>query len=286
MPTITVVIPYWITEVQRSCEQDPELQPIIQAKTIQPDAHPDYTLQAGVFKKKDKKICICAQTDLRQKIVQVLQDSSLGAHLGINGLKENTSAILVCCNQRNLPDQAWACKTMDFIEGLPKSEGKDSILVVIDQFTKYGNSIALSRPSLAKTVAKWSTWLSLAEHWNSTNFHTGLKYIPFQALYGEMMEVFKSNLQKAQNEIGLKGFFKLVTIKKIGHWHNSPTLPVYNDYGLRKFYPAAILATRFIPTTKKLFLNSSSSGKVFTYRGNLRRLLQYRSSVPDFLPSP
>ncbi|KAL0462364.1 UNVERIFIED_CONTAM: hypothetical protein Slati_0124000 [Sesamum latifolium] len=76
----------------------------------------------------------------------------------IKGLKENMSAILVCCNHRNVqvPDQAWACKTMDFIEGLPKSESKDSILVAIDQFTKYGNFIALSHPFLAKTVAKVS----------------------------------------------------------------------------------------------------------------------------------
>ncbi|KAL0300959.1 UNVERIFIED_CONTAM: hypothetical protein Sradi_6372700 [Sesamum radiatum] len=32
--------------------------------------------------------------------------------------------------------------------------------------------------------SQWHKWLSLAEYWYNTNFHTGLKLTPFQALYG------------------------------------------------------------------------------------------------------
>ena len=32
---------------------------------------------------------------------------------------------------------------MDFIEGLPKYEGMDTILVVVDRFSKYANFAAL-----------------------------------------------------------------------------------------------------------------------------------------------
>lgn len=31
---------------------------------------------------------------------------------------------------------------------------------------------------------EWSSWIPLAEYWYNTNFHSGLKLSPFQALYG------------------------------------------------------------------------------------------------------
>ena len=148
---------------------------------------------------------------------------------------------------------------MDFVEGLPRSEGKNVIMVVVDRFTKYGHFIPLSHPFSVTTVAtayldnvyklhgnptsivsdrgpkflsnfwqdlfklqgvtlhlssayhpqtdgqtevvnrcleaylrcvtgcypdKWCRWLSLAEFWYNTNFHTSLELTPFQALYG------------------------------------------------------------------------------------------------------
>ena len=43
---------------------------------------------------------------------------------------------------------------MDFVEGLPKSEGKELILVVVDRFNKYAHFMALSHPYSASGVAK------------------------------------------------------------------------------------------------------------------------------------
>jgi hypothetical protein len=51
-------------------------------------------------------------------------------------------------------DMAWQHVTMDFIEGLPKFEGKDTILVVVDKLTKYSHFISLSHPFTTKIIVQ------------------------------------------------------------------------------------------------------------------------------------
>ncbi|KAL0371093.1 UNVERIFIED_CONTAM: hypothetical protein Sangu_0427400 [Sesamum angustifolium] len=53
-----------------------------------------------------------------------------------------------------IPTQAWSSISMDFIEGLPKSERNDCILVVVDHLTKYTHFIALTHPFSAEGVAR------------------------------------------------------------------------------------------------------------------------------------
>jgi hypothetical protein len=43
---------------------------------------------------------------------------------------------------------------MDFIEALLRSEGKDTILVVVDKLTKYAHFIPLSHPFTTKTIVQ------------------------------------------------------------------------------------------------------------------------------------
>jgi hypothetical protein len=52
-----------------------------------------------------------------------------------------------------IPEEAWIIITMDFMCGLPRSEGKDVILVIIDKLTKYYHLVALSHHFKATTVA-------------------------------------------------------------------------------------------------------------------------------------
>lgn len=52
-----------------------------------------------------------------------------------------------------VPTKVWDDISLDFIEGLPKSLGYDTILVVVDRFTKYSHFIALKHPFTTQSVA-------------------------------------------------------------------------------------------------------------------------------------
>lgn len=51
-----------------------------------------------------------------------------------------------------VPNRAWSIISLDFIEGLPNSNRKNSILVVVDHLTKYGHFLAQSHPYTTKEV--------------------------------------------------------------------------------------------------------------------------------------
>lgn len=53
-----------------------------------------------------------------------------------------------------VPSQVWADIALDFIEGLPRVNGKSVILTVADRFSKHAHFIPLSHPYTATTVAK------------------------------------------------------------------------------------------------------------------------------------
>jgi len=53
-----------------------------------------------------------------------------------------------------IPTQIWTDVSMDFIEGLPSSNGYTVIMVVVDRLTKYAHFVALKHPFSTVSVAK------------------------------------------------------------------------------------------------------------------------------------
>ena len=67
--------------------------------------------------------------------------------------KVETIKTLGLLQHLSIPSQCWEEVSMEFITGLPKSEGKSVIMVVVDRLTKYAHFCTLSHPFKAITVA-------------------------------------------------------------------------------------------------------------------------------------
>lgn len=53
------------------------------------------------------------------------------------------------------PKQAWQKISMDFVEGLPRYKGKNSIMVVVDRLIKFDYFLNLAHPFTTPYVARW-----------------------------------------------------------------------------------------------------------------------------------
>jgi transposase InsO family protein len=122
---------------------------------------------------------------LRTKLLQERHDSSLGGHFGQNKIEENISRdfywpqmtnfirdyINTCdiCQRTKkrrhkkygllkplpIPSRPWLSTSIDFVTGLPKTKtGFDSILVVVDRFSKMVHLFSCHSTDTAEDIAK------------------------------------------------------------------------------------------------------------------------------------
>lgn len=180
---MTAVIPTWAQMVTESYEGSPKIQQIISEWLLSSDSQPSYSNVLGVLKFKGR-IYVGESGNLRQKLMDQMHASSLGGHSSIThtykrakqlfywpGMKGNIERRVkvceVCIKNKvdgtlyagllqpvQIPTPARQVISMDFIEALPKSEEKDTILVVVDRLTKYAHFIALSHPYTAQEDAR------------------------------------------------------------------------------------------------------------------------------------
>lgn len=173
-------------EARDSNVGDLEIQELIQ-NLKGPNPPPNYRLTDGLIHYKGR-LFIGKTTDLRHILLTSIHGDPNGGHSGVlgtyqrakgliywKGLKKVVHFIVTECDicQRSkeekvhnpgllqplpIPEAAWRDISIDFIEGLPKSEGKEVIFVVVDRFTKYAHFLPLAHPFLAAQVAQ--TFLS------------------------------------------------------------------------------------------------------------------------------
>lgn len=285
--TISSCKPDWLQEVLNSYTTDKTTTALLQELAVLSPNAKGYYLEQGLIKYKGRLV-IGDNLALQTKIIASLHDSAVGGNSGIQasyqrikqlyywpGLKlavENYIKQCKICQQAKHthhkpagllqplppPDAPWHAITLDFIEGLPLSDGANSILVVVDRLTKYAHFLPLRHPFTAASVSKlfvdnivklhgvplsvvsdrdkkftshfwrelikalgsklnystayhpqtdgqserinqcleqylrcavqdnprhWKKWLSLAEFWYNSSFHTALGCTPFKALY-------------------------------------------------------------------------------------------------------
>jgi hypothetical protein len=142
-----------------------------------PNKH-GFSLHQGIIR-HGSQIWVGENSTLRIKLIEAFHSSAVGGHSGVHatyqrikklfqwkGMKQELDSFVkqcVVCQQAKherqhpsgllqpLPILAgcWQDISMDFIEGLPISEGFNCILVVVDKFSMYSHLLPLKHPFIA-----------------------------------------------------------------------------------------------------------------------------------------
>lgn len=172
-----------IKEISASWKSDEGLQLLINNKEKNSGSHNHYSWQGGELRRKGKLV-VGNVPDMRNRLIKWHHTLAQGGHSGVTatwkrltrlfywkGIKRDMVEFIkrcVTCQKCKsdtvaypgmlqplpIPQRVWEDVSMDFIEGLPKSGGKEVILVVVDRLSKYAHFVALSHPFTAITVAQ------------------------------------------------------------------------------------------------------------------------------------
>ncbi|GJT84891.1 pentatricopeptide repeat-containing protein [Tanacetum coccineum] len=156
---------------------------IIQQLREGTSANNKYQWEGNILKRKGKLV-VGSDEQLRATIVQHYYADAVGGHSRINvidhrvrslfywkGLHKTVKKYVRECDvcQRNkadlaaypgllqplpIPERIWSDISMDFIVGLPRSQEKTVIFVVVDRLSKYAHFVALCHPYTASSVAQ------------------------------------------------------------------------------------------------------------------------------------
>jgi hypothetical protein len=179
--SISIIQPNWIIEAREESKNDENMWTLIQRLQQDSSASNTFTWKNDSLQYKDH-IYLCNNSQLKQKLLLELHTSLVQGHSIFlktyhmikkeffwDGLRTDVQRFLEECLvfQQNkvetintpsllqplsIPIQCWEEVSMDFIIGLPKSEEKSVIMVIVDRLTKYTHFCALSPPFKANTI--------------------------------------------------------------------------------------------------------------------------------------
>ncbi|KAJ0854088.1 putative nucleotidyltransferase, Ribonuclease H [Helianthus annuus] len=168
--------------IQQGWQTDPDTKAVIEqlSKGV---AVPNRSWNGFMLKRKNK-LLIPNDAQLRKDILSLCHASNMGGHSGVKATnmrlkqmfywkgssKQVQQFVKECgiCQRAKyetiatpgflqplpVPLTIFSDISMDFISGLPKVQGKDTIFVIVDRLTKYGHFIALHHPFTAISVAQ------------------------------------------------------------------------------------------------------------------------------------
>nr|XP_051229268.1 uncharacterized protein LOC127347082 [Lolium perenne] len=175
--------PKWVQEVANSYETDYVAQTMLARLAIHSPNEEGFELHNGLIRSQNR-LWIGSNSALRTKLISAFHTSAIGGHSGTaatyhrlkklfiwHGLKTAVDDFVRQCQVCQLskhehnkttgklqplpvPEVAWQDISMDFITGLPKSDGYDVIMVVVDRLTKFAHFVPLKHPFSASQVAR------------------------------------------------------------------------------------------------------------------------------------
>jgi hypothetical protein len=142
LQAVSIVRPYWVQEVLNSYTTDPRAQELLQELSIHSPYTAGYSLENGLIR-HNSKLWIGNNTTLQTKLVATSQQA-----------KHSTSFPSGLLQPLPIPEGVWMDLSMDFVEGLPKSQGYSVIMVVVDRLTKYAHFVPVKHLYIASTIAQ------------------------------------------------------------------------------------------------------------------------------------
>ncbi|XP_026459349.1 uncharacterized protein LOC113360010 [Papaver somniferum] len=158
--------PVWMQEVISSYFNDSKAQHIISQLLIAPTSLQHYTYHHEVLRYKTR-LYIGRCNNVRATIIQSIHASAVGGHSGIQATYMRAKAHFF-----------WTKLKQDMSTSYHRQT---------DGQTKRVNACLENylRCMTGHQPKQWVQWLTLAEWWYNTSFHTSLRMSPFKALYGD-----------------------------------------------------------------------------------------------------